>query len=693
MNKSSLLFEQSPWLILVCLAIGALYAFFLYQKKAPWSKSMNYGLAFLRFAVVSILCFLLLLNPLMRQVTNTEEKPTIVFAIDNSQSIPESTDTTKLKKLYQSLDQVRKQLQEAGIDTDIQSLDLSNTPKDISSISSNLPATNLSAMLGNVQNNYENRNLDKVVLVSDGIYNQGISPAFRNFGFPIITLGLGDTTRKRDIKLQTVLANKVAYLGNKFPVVAEIENIGYPNRILTAYLTQNGQILDKKTISFKNDNEIQTITFYTNAKSKGMQHYIVKVDVLEGEFTARNNTRDVYVEVIDGREKVLLVASAPHPDIKALRSAIEKNENLSFEVYMPGINTYKDDKYDVVIFHQIPSISGRGNELIEKFKNVPNWFILGAASDLDTFNRISGAAKVMGRIGRTDEVTPVFNRAFNKFTFEADKMNKIEKLPPLTVPFGEYRVSNGSQVLLQQRVGNIATEKPLLVLNENEQRKEVALLGEGLWKWRLEEYAIGNSHEAFDDLINKIVQYLSTKEDKRRLRVYPVSTEFFDFEKVIFESEIYNEIYERIYGTKINLSIVDGAGKARTYTFTSAEGNTRFEISGLPKGVYNYTATAQVQGKNETSTGQFTIKDLQLEALNNTADFNLLRQLAQKTGGKFFTEGQVNALSKLLLDNRRPNLIHSTEDLQEVINLKWLFFLILALISTEWALRKYKGSY
>jgi hypothetical protein len=654
---------------------------------------MNYGLAFLRFAVVSILCFLLLLNPLMRQVTNTEEKPTIVFAIDNSQSIPESTDTTKLKKLYQSLDQVRKQLQEAGIDTDIQSLDLSNTPKDISSISSNLPATNLSAMLGNVQNNYENRNLDKVVLVSDGIYNQGISPAFRNFGFPIITLGLGDTTRKRDIKLQTVLANKVAYLGNKFPVVAEIENIGYPNRILTAYLTQNGQILDKKTISFKNDNEIQTITFYTNAKSKGMQHYIVKVDVLEGEFTARNNTRDVYVEVIDGREKVLLVASAPHPDIKALRSAIEKNENLSFEVYMPGINTYKDDKYDVVIFHQIPSISGRGNELIEKFKNVPNWFILGVASDLNTFNRINGAAKVMGRIGRTDEVTPVFNRAFNKFTFEADKMNKIEKLPPLTVPFGEYRVSNGSQVLLQQRVGNIATEKPLLVLNENAQRKEVALFGEGLWKWRLEEYAIGNSHEAFDDLINKIVQYLSTKEDKRRLRVYPVNTEFFDFEKVIFESEIYNEIYERIYGTKINLSIVDGAGKARTYTFTSAEGNTRFEISGLPKGVYNYTATAQVQGKNETSTGQFTIKDLQLEALNNTADFNLLRQLAQKTGGKFFTEGQVNALSKLLLDNRRPNLIHSTEDLQEVINLKWLFFLILALISTEWALRKYKGSY
>ncbi len=693
MNKSSLIFEQSPWLIIVCLAVGALYAFLLYQKKTAWSKTLNYGLAFLRFVVVSVLCFLLLLNPLMRQINNTEEKPSVVFAIDNSQSIPESTDTSKLNKLYQDLEKIRQDLQNAGIDTEIQSLDLANTPKDIRSIQANLPATNLSAMLGNVQNNYENRNLDKVVLVSDGIYNQGISPAFRNFGFPVFTLGLGDTTRQKDIKLQTVLANKVAYLGNEFPVVAEVENIGYPRRTLNAFLTQNGQILDRKTLNFAGDEDIQSVTFYTNAKQKGMQHYVVKVDVLEGEFTARNNSRDVYVEVIDGREKVLLVATAPHPDIKALRSAIEKNENLSFQVYLPGINTYKDDKYDVVIFHQIPSILGKGNELIAKFKDTPKWYILGAQSDLNGFNRANEAAKVIGRMGRTDEVTPVFNPTFNKFTFEADNIAKLEKLPPLTVPFGEYRVSNGAQVLLQQRVGNIGTDKPLLLLNENTKGKEAVLLGEGLWKWRLEEYALANSHEAFDDLVNKIVQYLSTKEDKRRLRVYPVNTEFFDFEKVVFESEVYNEIYERVYDTKINLSLTDATGKTSTYTFTSAEGNTRFEISGLPKGVYSYAATAQVQGRTENAKGQFTIKDLQLEALNNTADFNLLRQLAQKTGGQFFTANQVTALGKILLDSRRPNLIHSTEDLQEIINLKWLFFLLLGLISIEWATRKYQGSY
>jgi hypothetical protein len=47
------------------------------------------------------------------------------------------------------------------------------------------------------------------------------------------------------------------------------------------------------------------------------------------EFTAQNNSRDAYIEVIDGKEKILLLAAAPHPDIKAIKSALEKNETTS----------------------------------------------------------------------------------------------------------------------------------------------------------------------------------------------------------------------------------------------------------------------------------------------------------------------------------------------------------------------------
>ncbi|NJL13832.1 MAG: VWA domain-containing protein [Microscillaceae bacterium] len=643
--------------------------------------------------VASTLSFLLLLSPLLRQVFNTEEKPTVIFAIDNSQSMAQSGDSSLTKQLLGRLDTLRQKLRAKEIEVDIQTLDLNASPEQMADIPLQLPATNLSAMLGNVQNNYENRNLDKVVLLTDGIYNQGLSPVFKNFGFPVFSIALGDTTPQRDLKLSAVLANKVAYLGNEFPIVAEIENVGYPGRTVSAYLSQNGRLIDKKTLTFQREGDVQTLTFYTNAKARGMQRYTVAVEVLENEFTDKNNARDVFVEVIDGQEKILVVAAAPHPDIKALRSAIEKNENYDFEFYIPGIGTLKEAKYDVVIFHQIPNTRGVGLELLTRFRDTPTWFILGSQSDLNSFNQVNKSIRVLGRGGRTDEVSPVYNPSFNKFTFEADKVRMIEKLPPLAVPFGEYRTTTGSQVLLSQRVGSIATDKPLLITNESEQVKTAVLMGEGLWQWRLEEYALADSHESFDELIAKIIQYLSTKEDKRRLRVYPVAAEFYDFEKVVFESEVYNQIYERVYGTKINLSITDEAGKTRTYSFTSAEGSTRFEISGLKKGVYSYVATANLPNGVERSTGQFTVKDLQLEALNTTADHNLLRQLAQKTGGQVFSHNDLEEMEKLLLSNRKPNLIHSTEEVREIIHQWWLFFVLLCLVSAEWALRKYHGSY
>ena len=36
-----------------------------------------------------------------------------------------------------------------------------------------------------------------------------------------------------------------------------------------------------------------------------------------------NNVKDVFVDIIDGRQKILLLANAPHPDLGAIKNAIE----------------------------------------------------------------------------------------------------------------------------------------------------------------------------------------------------------------------------------------------------------------------------------------------------------------------------------------------------------------------------------
>jgi hypothetical protein len=136
--------------------------------------------------------------------------------------------------------------------------------------------------------------------------------------------------------------------------------------------------------------------------------------------------------------------------------------------------------------------------------------------------------------------------------------------------------------------------------------------------------------------------------------VYPVTDEFLDTERIVFEAETYNDIYEKIYDQKIALDVTHPGGKVSRYNFTNTETNSRFEIGGLPKGVYQYRATARVQNRNEVVTGQFTVREIQLEAITTTADHGLLRKLGNQTGGGFYLPAQFDQLAAGLPTTRPP---------------------------------------
>ncbi|MBC8112649.1 MAG: VWA domain-containing protein [Verrucomicrobia bacterium] len=692
MNRSELFTQFSPWFFLLCLAAGALYAFILYQKNKIWHKNTNRLLAGFRFVLVSILCFLLM-SPFVRQIKNTYEKAAIVLAIDNSASVKLTGDTNQLNIFLQNLDKLTATLKAKNIQTEIQVLN--ETIEKPSSIKFNQQSTNLSNQLSQIQNNYTNRNLAGVVLITDGIFNQGISPDYLPYNFPVYTIGLGDTVAKKDINLKALYYNKIAYLGNKFPVNAEIQHKGFAGTVVNVTLRQNGTVLESKNLTLGQDNQVQEVNFLVTARQKGMQRLIIEVSPQKTEFTTQNNYRDAFVEVIEGKEKILLLALSPHPDIKAIKYAIEKNENYAFEYQIAGLGTPKEAKYDLVILHQIPDLYNSGLNVAKKFleQGTPVWYILGSQSNTGQVGNVSNVVRINASISQTDQVTPVFNEKFNLFQFEPEKAAIFLKFPPVSVPFGDFRLSPNAEVILYQKVGSLQTDKPLLVVNKDKDRKSAVMLGEGLWEWRQEEFNLTEKHEAFDELILKIIQYLAAKEDKRKLRINPTTDEFLDSEKITFDVETYNDIYEKIYNQDINLQITNDAGKTTPYQFKNAEVTSRFEVARLPKGIYKFLANARISNKNETTAGEFTVRDLQLEALNTTANHNLLRNLSKKTNGAFFLPSELEKLTAQLTKNPPPDIIQSNEELEEVINLKWLFFVLLALAGLEWGLRKFFGGY
>jgi hypothetical protein len=695
MDKFKILTEHSPWFILLCLLIGFGYAWLLYQKNAPWSKTINRILFGFRWILVTILC-LLLLGPFVKYFRNYIEKPVMVLALDNSQSIANGNDTNALNIIKDKLSLLAEDLKKKDMDVKLQLLNKAASIDDLKEIKFDNPTTNLSQLLKDIQSNYENRNLAGTILISDGIFNQGIAPTYNQYNFPIHTLGLGDTIPRKDINVKSVYYNKIAYTGNKFPLLAEIYNTGFKGENVNVSLKQNGKVIDTRTIKLSRENGITEAEFYHNAEEKGLQHYTIEAEPLKGEFTFKNNIQHVYIEIIEGKQNILIVALTPHPDIKAIKSAIDKKQNYQLDINIPGISQLKENqKYDLVIFHQLPDNAFTARNVIDKYMkdNSSVFFIVGPQTNVNYLNSIQNILTINTRPGQKDNVTPSLNKDFEKFKIENEEAAVINAYPPLSVGFGEYKVKENSDIILYQKIGNTVSTKPLLVINNNKEKKIGILCGEGIWEWRLREFQDTKDTKVFDDFISNVLQYMASKEDKRKFRVYPISNQFLISDRIVFEAETYNDLYEKIYGQKIDLKITDEKGASVSYSFVNNENTSRFEVKGLKPGVYKYYATCKLGGKIESSGGEFTVREILLEALNTTADHNLLRILSIQTKGKFYPASDIDRLIDDMKKSVGRNIIHTNEEFVEAINLIWLFFLLLSLASGEWFLRRYKGGY
>jgi hypothetical protein len=246
---------------------------------------------------------------------------------------------------------------------------------------------------------------------------------------------------------------------------------------------------------------------------------------------------------------------------------------------------------------------------------------------------------------------------------------------------------------MNQRIGSVVTDRPLVLTFDDNGRRKGAIVGEGFWQWRLNEFSETERTEAFDEVFAKLLQYLSTREDKRRFRSFPISNEFTENDPVVVESQLYNELFEPVFGNEVKLSITSDEGATTKYNYILSKEGARYKIGGLKEGVYKYKATTLLDGKNEEVSGEFLVNAQSIETQNLMADFALLQRLADNTGGKFYSANEISRMVTDLSTVKALSIIHSEETFSPLINLKWVFYLLFALISAEWFLRKYLGSY
>lgn len=685
-----LIFESSPAFIILCVALGIGYAWVLYRSKNTWGKTTNRILFGIRALAVALAAFLLI-GPILKLTTNQFEKPEVVFVVDNSLSVGEVLGAEKQNAFIEKITAQSKALEDAGYQVQIRGLNSAST-------SDTSQTSNIHGALRSVTADYEGKNLAGIVLASDGVYNSGPSPLYATLRIPVYTIGIGDTTQRVDLALKNIAFNKIAYQGNRFPVRAEVLVRGLTNQDVRATVSMGG-----KVIATQNKNSgsrgLLDFDFVIDANEKGIQRLDISVDPIKQEVNQKNNRQAIYVEVVEGKKKILVISPSPHPDIKALRAAIEKNSNYEFHLHMPGVKeedqqALQPDKVDLVIFSQALDNDGKTLPLVQKFQKtrVGMLFLVGGKTNLRQFNNIN-IPLTFENIGQRDEIIPTFNTQFRDFAFSDDLAGRFSRYPPVSVPFGKFTYPADAAILLYQRIGSVTTNRPLLLSWNGPENRIAVLLGEGIWKWRLNEFAETEKSDAFDEVFSKLIQYLSTADDRRRFRSFPIQNEFTDSEPVTFESQLYNDLFQPIYGNTVQIELRDESGKVTNYSYTTSPSSSRYRIGGLKEGIYRYSASSQLNTGKEQVSGEFLVTAQNIESQNLTADFGLLRKLSAESGGKFYTESNSDNLGKDIATLQAKTLIHSEDSFHPMINLKAVFFLLLFLLSLEWFTRKFFGSY
>ena len=694
----SIIFEHPAWLLLPGGIAALLLAIWLYRSDKT-TRHLNSGVRYLLGALRFLALFtliILLLKPLIKTLDTEVEAPLIVIAQDNSESLLLGEDSAYINGRYK--EQLRELAANFDGDYELKTYTFGEQlGEGLEQLDYNEQFTNFSGLFDELFNKYSHRNLGAVIIASDGLYNKGADPSysFSKLNVPIYTIALGDTIEKKDLLIRELAHNRLAYLGNLFPLEIELEAKKCNSEDVLLEVVKQGQVLFSKPLKVSSKNEQFTIPVQLEAKNVGLQRYTVRVTTLENEISTVNNTQDIFIDVLDSRQKILILSAAPHPDIAALRASIQSNQNYEVEAMTAEEFKGQVADYSLIVLHQLPSENNLGLDVIEAAMalKTPLFFISGAQTDFQSFNKLKLGYEVLNARGNVNDVKGRFAQGFSLFQVEDEEKNMFPSLPPLQVPFGEFNSSPGISTLLNQSIGTIATEIPLLSFNQNQEQKIGVLAGEGLWRWRMVNYLNKGNHDLFNSFFKKLVQFLASKDDKRPFRV-SANTALLENEEIRFNAEVYDATYSPIPGKDISMSISDSEGNAFDYNFSPDREKYKLNAGRLPVDNYRWEAEVNIAGKKFVERGEFSVSPLQFELINVRADHQMLYRLAHQNGGQMIAKEQLLSLAEIIRSNEDVvSLSYERKTLSDLIRIDLLLWILLLLLAAEWLIRKLNGTY
>ncbi len=737
----------SVWLYAGILLASVGLAIWSYRHTVPRTTRVRRNTLITLRSLGLAALLLAIFQPVLSSSTTETVTPSIAVVMDNSQSmtlpekgfVPAPGVETRAASMLTSIHQVIP----ANVLTNASKASLytvgnqtipfpNQTPLD--SIRADASATDLSSVFRVIRQTREHANTEAIVLYTDGAFTAGEDPIYpaQDLGVPVYVVGMGDSTEPRDVALTELFTNEVATVGAAQPVDVTVHYGGIkPGEHVTVQLLEEDKPIGDTTLELAQPTGDAAISFQYKPLSEGIKKLTARVSALPGEATDKNNLRITYVKVLKNKFHVVMFAGAPSPDVEFVRQFFAENPSLQLSsyiqkegpVYYEG-NPTRDSlgTVDLVVLVGFPvsSTSEQSIALLRELltrENRPVLFIPSRTLDLGKLAELGDALPVRADPRSASGVELKANLTLTPaasgdplFRVPPEERNKIswEGLAPLFKTESNFTALPESKTLATVTFQGVPLGEPLIVTRTIGTARQVALTGYGLWQWKLtsfgREEAYGGKSDtatgpvsALDVFLANSVRWLTTQQQNKRVTIQPDQKFYQAGERIVFQGQVYDESMNPIEQADVSVHLAPTAGTGTSMDLPlESIGNGRYSAAipqGLPKGDYTFTGTAVNKGqKVGADNGRFNVGDYNVELAEPRMRSDILRALAQRTGGKFYTPETAGSLLQDIYNSVRfqPKEITNRHDF-ELWNSWPLLALAILFFGTEWFIRKRLG--
>lgn len=601
-------------------------------------------------------------------------------------------------------------------------------PQELSALEARGPRTDLAGAIRGIMPGDRHR---AGIVISDGRQVGPGDPVFEAAaaGKPLLCIGVGNKGLHKDLSVQKIYKPPFAFKNIPTTISASIAASGFAGKKINVQLKEGGRVVGIQSVTVAGPTADTGVSFSWTPTTLGSKVLSINVGEYPGEMSVLNNKKEITLDVGRDRFRVLYICGKPSteyaflrhqfksdPGVELVTFVILRNANnivsvpeheLSLipfptqDVLVNQMATFDLVVFDEFSYQQYGLLPGIMQAIRRRVEEGGSFLLMGTAETLGPGSGYAipeikemipvdvGAASIRNLPGplRMNVETP----AHPVLKLEENIDRNIElwgQLPALKDVALLPPVRPGATALGTVSVAGVA--HPVLSGWKFGKGRVAVLASRTTWRWAM----MGEGHLggafAYQQFWKNMVLWLTRAEDYKTVRVAVEGKSMRVEEEGVVQAWVYDEYFKPLAQSDIRLVITGPDGNKHALTPHQQTGGV-FQATFKPgkTGTYRLDAWAFRRGKlYGEDSARFRVIEGQMEDENLTPDFQLLRDVAKASGGKYFNADDISpsTLSEF-------NQAISTKFGQKILlwNSPVIFSLVVVLLIVEWTLRKRRG--